>query len=171
MARKQPSRQEARESFNKSEAPRRMAAEKDERVVADTNLATKDASHDTSLTNVQNTNAAQNTSIGDLGGRMGNAETLNANQNTTLVDLAQKVGSLETRMTNQESVNTAQQANIVDLVNFRDRAAGFATAGHVHDERYYGKGQSDAWFMHHATHPQGYQKHGNGYHDPLFQPA
>ena len=123
-----PTHQRVRDVAKSPQVAGRITKEKDERVAAD-------AAHDASFSNVQSTNAAQNTSIGDLGAR---------------------VAALESRMSNQEAVNSAQATRITNVEN--------DLAGHNHDSRYYGKNQTDTWFLRHNSHPEGVQLHGNGYH-------
>lgn len=150
MIRKKPSRQEARESYKKSEAPRRIAAKKDERVATDT-------AHDTALTNVQNTNANQSTQISNI-------QAVNADQNARL-------SAVEAVNTNQTDTNIEQNGRLALLEDFRNRVAGFAVEVHQHDSRYYLKADADTLFLRHATHPKGVQLHGSGYHATDYAPA
>lgn len=143
MGKKRRKQQNYRERRAAMKAARPLVTEAEAGITLTTNaLKAKDAEHDTVFDDVAAINASQNTSIGAL---------------------TQRIESLETRMDNQEAVNKSQSTRITNVEN--------DLAGHNHDGRYYGKGNTDSWFLRHNSHPLGtVQLHGNGYHSPNFQP-
>lgn len=82
---------------------------------------------------------------------------------TNVNNLTNIVNGLRTDLDAQTQVNSAQATRINNLES--------DMANHNHDGRYYGKGNTDSWFLRHNSHPLGtVQLHGNGYHSPQFVP-
>lgn len=81
-------------------------------------------------------------------------EDQNASKDQQIATLQNQVATLQTEMTS--------------VLNFVGREAGFATASHLHDTRYYTGTTIQAWFLRSPTNPQFISGHSNESHSVNF---
>lgn len=105
MTRRKPTRQQARESYNKSEAPRRIAAEKNDRAAADTAIEAVNAGQGASITNQTARLDSHDTSLTQINNSLTNINSINTNQTSRL-------DSHDNTLTNMISTNASQTSRL-----------------------------------------------------------